>query len=275
MNEHPAPNASGPLKELGPISHSVERAFFYMHEYSLAQLWLKESRYASSEKYHRGIHKPIEKQVALKNVRSRSQRVERYMLFWLVLELILCAVGIVAGKVKPAWWPDYGILEWASIVGFILIPAYRVLEIVQSVVNINLLDPVRREGGMPNYVASVPRMVILGIWNWLEVAICFAIFYGSSWATFVYGNTASQTTGHGLYFSVITQLTIGYGDVSPTHATQLAAATQGLIGFLLGIIMLSRIIAFLPGLIGVAQTTSTKSANLLRRQKPIRRSSRK
>jgi hypothetical protein len=259
---------AGPLKDLGPISHGIERAFYYMHKVSLCQRWIGEERVTSIKIFKDGEtadEKAEDRTIRLKTVTSRSQRVEQYMLGWLCVELTLCLAGLVIGKSGHSW-PLLAVpLSWVSVLCFIGLPTYRIFEIVETVININLFDPVR--DGVANHVASVPRMVILGIWNWFEVMICFAIFYGSPWARFVYGNSASETTGHGLYFSVINQLTIGYGDVSPIHATQLAASAQGLIGFLLGIIMLSRIVAFLPGFVAVTQTAIREG------QSPVRAAS--
>jgi hypothetical protein len=47
------------------------------------------------------------------------------------------------------------------------------------------------------------------------------------------------------YFSAITQLKIGYGDVVPTEGLRVVAAAQGLLGFMLGVFAISRVIAFL------------------------------
>ncbi|WP_321912369.1 potassium channel family protein [Paraburkholderia sp. J11-2] len=254
--------ATGPLKELGPISHSIERTFYYMHRASLAQRWIGTERVTSISDFKEGEtsnEKSEDREQRLKKVTSRSQRVEQYMLCWFCFEVLLLLAGLVVGKFGDSHRSVVGIASGLSVLCFIAVPAYRVFEIVETVININLFDPVRN--GVANHVASVPRMVILGMWNWFEVAICFAIFYGSSWAHFVYGNAESATSGHGLYFSVVTQLTIGYGDVSPIHATQFAAALQGLIGFLLGMIMLSRIVAFLPGFVAVTQPATAANAD--------------
>ncbi|HTO61277.1 MAG TPA: ion channel, partial [Bradyrhizobium sp.] len=48
------------------------------------------------------------------------------------------------------------------------------------------------------------------------------------------------------YFSVVTQLTIGYGDLTPTSYLRAIIAAQGVLGFLVGIFAVSRVIAFLP-----------------------------
>ena len=49
----------------------------------------------------------------------------------------------------------------------------------------------------------------------------------------------------GFYLSVITQLTIGYGDVYPTGWLRVVAAIQGLVGALFIILVLGRLLASL------------------------------
>jgi hypothetical protein len=49
----------------------------------------------------------------------------------------------------------------------------------------------------------------------------------------------------GFYLSVITQLTIGYGDVYPTGWLRVVAAIQGLVGALFIILVIARLVASL------------------------------
>lgn len=253
MGDQAENKREAPFKDLGPISHGIERAFYYMHKASLAQRWIGSGRAESIAAYQR------EKRLEI--VKDRSRRVEQYLLVWLCVEVSLLLTDLVAGKFGQSWGFVKTIPFWLSFICLVLIPAYRVFEIVQTVVNINLFDPVRRDGSVPNYVASLSRMVVLSMWNWFEVLLCFAIFYGSQWARFRYAYADSPTSGAGLYFSIITQLTIGYGDVSPIRATQLAAAAQGLIGFLLGIIVLSRLVAFLPRFVSATHAATEEGSN--------------
>ena len=50
----------------------------------------------------------------------------------------------------------------------------------------------------------------------------------------------------GFYFSVVTQLTIGYGDVYPISVLRVVAVLQGLIGVVFVVLVLARLIASLP-----------------------------
>jgi hypothetical protein len=61
-------------------------------------------------------------------------------------------------------------------------------------------------------------------------------------------------TGHGiadcLYFSAITQLTIGYGDIAPLHGLRAIAVVQGVLGFFFTVILVARLISELPQISG-------------------------
>jgi voltage-gated potassium channel Kch len=125
---------------------------------------------------------------------------------------------------------------------FKAVAAYRIFDILQTTLNVNLFAPLRRHA-KPHYVASLARMVLLAIWNFLEIMICFAALYYSNRTSF---RPQLVNPGDAIYFSAITQLTIGYGDFLPLGPVRLMAALQGFLGFLLALFALSRIIAFLP-----------------------------
>jgi hypothetical protein len=49
-----------------------------------------------------------------------------------------------------------------------------------------------------------------------------------------------------LYFSMITQLTIGYGDIRPLHAARWIASLQGLVGFGFTLLIIGRFVSLIP-----------------------------
>jgi len=89
---------------------------------------------------------------------------------------------------------------------------------------------------------------VLSLWNFLEMMLCFAVIY-SAMLTRIGG---AESVGDAYYFSAITQMTIGYGDLAPLGPLKLVAPCQGIIGFLFGLFVLTRFIAFLPS-IGAVQ----------------------
>lgn len=120
---------------------------------------------------------------------------------------------------------------------------WRIADIMQAAINIHVFDRLRR-GSRPHQVATMARTLILSILNFIELAVCFGVVYA------VCGNKLNGASEwiDPYYFSMVTQLTIGYGDIYPTGWLKAVAIMQGLCGFLFGLIVLSRLIALMPSL---------------------------
>ena len=82
----------------------------------------------------------------------------------------------------------------------------------------------------------------MGLVNLIRLAICFGAIYAHRLTDL----DKAHSWKSAYYFSFITQLTIGYGDVSPLGPTRAIAVLQGMIGFFFGLVVLGRFISFLP-----------------------------
>ena len=83
---------------------------------------------------------------------------------------------------------------------------------------------------LPRPSSTLPaRTLVLGGINYVELSFCFGVIYALNYQSLQMASRPITA----FYFSIITQLTIGYGDVSPKGWMRLVAATQGLIGALL------------------------------------------
>lgn len=206
------------LRLFSPITWALERCFYGAQYLSPANL-LFGTRVASQQRF-------TDASAAREITILRGRRIEAYVVCWCAVEL---GVAVSAPGLAGFW------------LALLLLPAFRVFEVVQAAVNLNLFDRLRL-GNRKHYVATVARTLLLSLWNFFELILCFGILYSSQLATFKERISAADA----YYFSVITQLTIGYGDIQPVGITRAAAAIQGLLGFVFALFALSRLIAFLP-----------------------------
>ena len=122
---------------------------------------------------------------------------------------------------------------------------WRLCDILQATINLVIFDPLRVNGQKSHTTFSVVRTVILSIINYIEIILLFAIYYNSSIAHL---NISSSLTGvEGLYFSVVTQFTVGFGDIYPKNGmTKLVVVAHCTIAWFMSIIVISRVVSLIP-----------------------------
>jgi hypothetical protein len=131
----------------------------------------------------------------------------------------------------------------------------RIIDIVQVTVNVSLFDSLR--GRSDHMVASGIRLVVLSFVNFLELITCFATIY----AVFIDDLTNAGGPWDALYFSIITQLTVGYGDLAPCGGLRAVAALQALGGLSFLTLIFVRTIAALPQFRDTLTLDDTASEN--------------
>lgn len=144
--------------------------------------------------------------------------------------LVILAVLVALTALEDSWprWP------------ILLFCVYRIVDIVQSTLNIALFDALRL-GRRRHSVASAERVVLLLLLNYIEIVILFGAVYAT-----LNGVVRNSSGWHDAYYlSLMTQATVGYGDVAPQHVGKIIASTQTLLGVLLVVIILSRMVALL------------------------------
>ncbi len=206
------------LREYSIITWFFERVFWLLHQLSPSRI-VGGSRLAhvNSEAFRQNPH-------ATTAVRSR--RKEAYILSWFVIELLLLVVADI-----EVGWPLWIPRVLASI---------RILDIFQSSVNLSVFDQLRTDERV--VISSAVRTLVLSFLNYLELLICFGIVY----VTLLDRLSGAEGWLDAMYFSVVTQLTIGFGDIRPLGVARVVAAAQGLIAVAFTILILGRIVSVLP-----------------------------
>jgi hypothetical protein len=206
------------LREYSLITWCFERAFWGLHQLSPSRL-VRRSRdqHVSSAAFRQDPHGSTVR---------RARRVEGYIIAWCAIEAALLVAAANAAAL-PLWLPRTLVLV-------------RIIDIFQQSVNMSVFDQLRSDERL--VISSAVRTLTLSFLNYVELLVCFGILYTTLPGTLVGSNGWLDD----LYFSVVTQLTIGYGDIRPIGLARFASGLQGLVSVAFTILMLGRIVSVLP-----------------------------
>ena len=206
------------LREYSIITWFFERVFWLLHQMSPSRM-VGGSRVAH-------VNSEAFRQNPQAATAARSRRKEAYILSWFAIELLLLLVAEV-----EVGWPLWIPRVLASI---------RIIDIFQSSVNLSVFDQLRTDERV--VISSAVRTLVLSFLNYLELLICFGIVY----VTMLEKLSGADGWMDAIYFSVVTQLTIGFGDIRPLGIARLVSAAQGLVAVAFTILILGRIVSVLP-----------------------------
>jgi len=206
------------LRAVSPTSYFLERFFAGI-------------RYLFPVQYFAGpssLNQVPLKRTAIRVLSKRWRRVEVYLAIWLGFEV---AVLMPSPQLLV---PYRGLVMFAVL--------YRIADIAQTAVNVTIFDRLRAPSRAR--LSSFTRLALLSLWNYIELAICFAALY-------LYAPL--QPAGdHGaldaLFLSMNAQLTVAVKEEWLPAGWRWVPPLQVFTGFLLALIALSRFISLLPSL---------------------------
>ncbi len=150
------------------------------------------------------------------------------------IKMDLVNLGFLAAAIV-GWRLDLA----ASQPALLWLGGYRVLNILASSLYYTVLE--LGHGVSGNLVLSHARSILLGFLNYLELVFWFAMAYLTS-GTIVDDGKTVTTPELGFHFSAITQLTIGYGTISPVGAGIYISAVQAMTGVTVITLLIGRLL---------------------------------
>jgi hypothetical protein len=161
----------------------------------------------------------------------RATALEWYILGWVAVE-----GAVVATLLAGVTWP-----EWARPVLYLLV-GIRIVEILQKAFAVTVFARLSRR--TDDSIVSAPRMVFLAFVNFAELAACFGTIYALDLARL----QGADGVVAAYYFSLITQLTIGFGDIVPTGYLRLVVVLHGAVAVAFFTLVFARLMTALPEL---------------------------
>ena len=164
-------------------------------------------------------------------IAHRVRKVDNWVAFCFVTEIVAFVLVTTLRTTCPLLC--YGII---TLVGL------RILEIAAKAFRVGVFDQLDAPPQKKYVVASVDRVVVLGLVNYLELIVTFATIYAFNRDSIV-GATDWFAP---IYLSAISQLTIGYGDIHPGYWLRPVAVIQGLMALSILVVLVARFVAALP-----------------------------
>lgn len=227
------------LRDYSLIAYCFERLFRLLQILSPSGL-LRIPNHIRAHMYRARM---TEEELA-KSMKRQTRLTDVYLLICFTTEAALVLVVSFLGGQVSGW-------KAALICG---LAALRILDIFQVNINMVVFDRMRLSSHYPRalnvvstgwrkqYVASYTRTFVLTVLNYFELLVCFGLMYSVGLGYLVKAGSWTDA----FYFSAISQLTIGYGDLSPEGPLKLVAVIQGIAGFFFGLLVLARIFTILP-----------------------------
>lgn len=162
-------------------------------------------------------------------VALRAKRVD-----WLVFVFLVAAIGSYLAAGCPLVYVRSAAL---IVAGVITINALAVA------LNFALFRRWNRKTACRALVASHSRMVVLGLVNYIQVWIAFGSIYRVLASELRFPKHYKMDWFDPLYFSAVTQFTIGYGDISPTGSARAVVVVQVFSATLLLLLLVDRFVS--------------------------------
>jgi hypothetical protein len=212
--------------EYGFITRGVAAFFRFLQKISISQLFISNR----VDAFNRSNFLLLTEDERKKATIHRARRVDLFICGCIALEIL----GVVIGSTS---FGHVTIIRWFLEIVVVL----RLIDILQVNINLSLFD-VLRTGKDYHYMASVVRSIINVMINYFEIILCYGILYGYCEAHL----DKTRDWMDAFYFSAITQVTVGFGEMMPRGALRWVTVSQFLLGYFFTALIIGRFISLLP-----------------------------
>ncbi|MBI1348545.1 hypothetical protein GC163_19910 [bacterium] len=170
---------------------------------------------------------------------KRSRIVDYYVIACLIIEVACYLLATQCYSYEPC---PRSIIQIVSVVLTLLILVNALAATLRLALFDTWFNPVEVRAA----VASHPRIVILGLINFIQIMFGFGVFYALSPDQIRVPDGVQQDWIDPLYLSCMTQMTIGYGDRHPEGWLRVVAIIQSLFTIIFIAVHLPRAIGMMP-----------------------------
>lgn len=211
------------LRKFSFIAYAIERLFWVFQCLSPIN-WFAGSRVEIQRQFDNAPWAEKERLT-----QKRGKQIEVYVCVCFSLEILILLLINIA-------FQGHQLVQYLLLLPIVV----RLFDIFQTNVNISIFDHLRTS--KDHYISNAVRLLVLVLINYFEVILCFAAIYSALITPLI----RDHHWANAVYFSIMTQLTLGYGEWWPESLLQAAPCIQGLFGFLFTVLIIARIINILP-----------------------------
>jgi Ion channel len=219
-------NTKGIPPEYGFITRGVAAFFRFLQKTSISQLFIGNR----IDAFRRSDFPHLTDEQRKKAAARRARRVDLFICGCIALEIL----GVIIGGTS---FGHTTIVRWLLVIAVVL----RLIDIIQVNINLSLFD-VLHTGKDYHYMASVVRSIINVMINYFEIILCYGILYGYCEPHL----DKARDWMDAFYFSAVTQVTVGFGEMMPRGALRWVTVSQFLLGYFFTALIIGRFISLLP-----------------------------
>jgi Ion channel len=127
----------------------------------------------------------------------------------------------------------------------LIIVLLRIINIVSRQLRVIFITYSDDGDSITSRIVSTKRNLLFAFIHYIELIICFASIYANFPQKLKISSDSDDKLVY-LYFSNISQLTIGYGDITPLGFIRFVVSFQGMIGLLIVALTIGKFVGMIP-----------------------------